>query len=71
MAEQSRTLAELDDQLARLRRESSLPLCSELAMRRSSDWRWVRMMAREALVQFRWTLEVPSAKVLNRNFFLN
>lgn len=33
MAEQARTLAELDDQLARLRRESSPQLCSELAMR--------------------------------------
>ena len=71
MPEQVRTLARLDEQLARLRRESSPPLCSELAMRQSGDWRQVRRMAREALVRFSWTLEVPPAEVLSQNFSLN
>jgi hypothetical protein len=57
--EQASALARLDQQLARVRRESSLPVCSELTMRKSSDWRQVRSLAREALVHFKWTLDVP------------
>lgn len=71
MPEQARTLTRLDDQLGRLRWGSSPPLCSELAMRQSGDWRQVRMTAREALVRFNWTLEVPPAAVLSQSFCLN
>jgi hypothetical protein len=59
MAEQAKALARLEDQLARVRQASPSRLCSELAMRESSDWRLVRMMAREALVRFGWRLEIP------------
>jgi hypothetical protein len=59
MPEQARTLARLDNQLVRLRHESTPPLCSELALRQSGDWRQVRTMAREALVRLRWPLELP------------
>lgn len=56
-------LTRLDNQLAWLRREASPPLCSELAMRESRDWRQVRAMAREALVRFNWTLAIPPQEV--------
>lgn len=62
--EQTRVLVQLDDHLARLHGESSVPVCSELAMRSSSDWRQVRSLAREALVHFRWTLDVPPQALL-------
>ena len=62
--QQARALARLDDQLAGVCRESAPPLASELAMRRSSEWRHVRTMAREALVHFRWPLEVPLSALI-------
>lgn len=58
-SQQAHALARLEDQLANVCRESAPPLALELAMRRSSEWRQVRTMAREALVHFQWPLEVP------------
>lgn len=62
--EQAKTLARLENRLDRLCHEASLSLCSELAMRKSSDWRQVRTMAREALVRFSWTLELPPRELM-------
>lgn len=56
---QARALARLGHQLADLDGEYLAPICSELAMRKSSDWQKVRSLARQALVHFRWTLDVP------------
>lgn len=68
---QARALALLDEQLGQLGHESSPPICSELAMRTSSDWRKVRIMAREALIHFQWRLELPPQAVLRGNVYLN
>lgn len=60
--EQVKALVRLENRLVLLCHESSSPLCSELAMRKSSEWRQVRTMAREALIRFRWSLELPSVR---------
>jgi hypothetical protein len=52
-------LIRLGNQLAYLRQSTLSPLCSELSMRQSSEWRQLRTMARQALVSFRWALEIP------------
>ena len=69
--EQATTLAELDNRLARVRQQSQAPLCSELAMRQSADWRQVRKIARQALVRFSWTLEVPPREALRSDRYPN
>jgi hypothetical protein len=53
---QADTLARLDNTLAQVREQ---PICSELSMRESPEWRQIRTMARESLVRFGWPLEVP------------
>ena len=70
-AEQIALLAQLDQRLARVQQQTQAPLCSELAMRQSADWRQVRNMAREALVRFHWTLELPPEEVLESRRYLN
>lgn len=57
--EQVKLLADLDRLLVELYRRSPTALCSELALRRSADWRQVRCLARAALLRFGWTLELP------------
>lgn len=57
--ERAGALAQLDDQLARLSGPAAQDICSELALRRSMEWRQVRTLARESLVRFDWPLEVP------------
>lgn len=57
--EQVKLLADLDRLLAEVCRRSSARPCSELALRRSADWRQVRYLARLALLRFGWTLELP------------
>jgi hypothetical protein len=57
--EQALALARLDEQLAQVQRTACLQLAHELALRTSREWRQVRMMARETLVRFRWTLDLP------------
>jgi hypothetical protein len=50
----------LDERLAQVSEQTPAPLCSELSMRQSPEWRQIRRMARETLVQFDWPLQVPS-----------
>jgi hypothetical protein len=71
LPEQAHALIRLDARLDRLRLESSPPLCSELGLRASSDWRQVRVTAREALIAFRWTLALPSQDILSAHARLN
>lgn len=69
--EQVAALTRLDDQLARLRDESSSPLCSELALRTSHDWRQIRLAARVALARFNWKIAIPSEPLLEKEPCLN
>lgn len=68
---QGEILARLEAQLARLCGEAMSSLRSELSLRHSREWRQVRLMAREALVRFGWTLEAPFSETLRRNFYPN
>jgi hypothetical protein len=57
--EQAAALSALDRRLGTIRRPGGEPLCCELALRRSADWRQVRRLARAAILRFSWTLELP------------
>jgi hypothetical protein len=59
-AAQGDALARLEAQLAQVCGEATSSLRSELALRQSREWRQVRLMARETLLGFGWTLELPS-----------
>ena len=61
---QVRLLADLDGLLAEVHRRTPARLCSELALRRSDDWRQVRYLSRAALLGFGWPLELPSGSGL-------
>lgn len=58
--QQANALTRLDNRLLQLCRQSPAPLCSEVSLRKSPEWREVRMTARAALVRFGWRLEVPA-----------
>lgn len=58
-AGRARALAQLDERLARLSGPSAPSLCSEFSLRQNIEWQQIRRMARESLVRFGWTLEVP------------
>lgn len=62
-AQQRSLLAELDGRLDALSQQSCSRLGSELGLRQSAGWRQVRSTAREALLQFGWTLEIPARDV--------
>lgn len=68
---QKTALARLEKQLTWLCSETDSPLCSEQALRQSCEWRQVRLMARAALVHFRWPLEAPPLEALSQNFCLS
>jgi hypothetical protein len=68
---QASVLAQLDRRLAGVRQQSNSPLCTELAMRQSDDWREVRRMAREALLRFYWTLDLPPRDLSESSYSLN
>ena len=57
--EQVEILNRLDQKLLRLSGSRFKPAWTELSLRQSRDWREIRAMAREALVKFRWPLDVP------------
>ncbi|MDT8306775.1 MAG: hypothetical protein RRC07_12635 [Anaerolineae bacterium] len=69
--EQTSALRELGARLAEVQQQTRAPLCSELAMRQSADWQQVRTMARKALVQFQWTLELPPHEAIHIQSYLN
>jgi hypothetical protein len=68
---QASVLAQLDRRLAEVGQQSDLALRTELAMRQSDDWREVRRMAREALLRFHWTLELPPRDLSEGSYSLN
>lgn len=63
-AEQALALARLDHHLAHVQQTACLPQVNDLALRTSREWRQVRLMARQALVRFRWTLDLPPPLLL-------
>ena len=53
---QAAALARLEERLMQMRQ---VPICSELSMRQSAEWRQIRTTARETLARFDWPLEIP------------
>ncbi len=57
--EQASLLARIEGILVWQHREASGSVWSDAALRRSGEWRQLRKLAREALVEFGWTLDLP------------
>lgn len=58
---QAAILADLDKLLAQMTLGDRPPVSAEADLRRSSGWRQVRRIAREALVALDWSLDLPPA----------
>lgn len=68
---QTNVLVRLDRRLADVTQQGDSFVCTELAMRRSDDWRDVRRTAREALLRFDWTLDLPPRDLSESSYSLN